>query len=102
MKLLMKQIILSFLVFAGIAATSPMLRAADASPPSTAPKDSERIDALEAYVTNGDPSAAFKAYKDKDGNLPKDFKAAMLGTSGSSGERSAPVTAIARTLPSLI
>ena len=38
--------------------------------------------ALEAYLTNGDPSAAFAAYKDKDGNLPKDFKASALGTPG--------------------
>src|SRR5262245_46874152 len=51
-------------------------------PAPITPKDSERLDAVEAYIANGDPSDAFKAYKDKDGNLPANFKAATLGTSG--------------------
>jgi Amt family ammonium transporter len=54
-----------------------------AAPAATAgPTDSERLDAIEAYFQNGDPSAAFKAHKDKDGNLPKDFSAGTLGVSG--------------------
>jgi Amt family ammonium transporter len=53
-----------------------------AAPAASAPTDSERLDAIEAYFQNSDPSAAFKAHKDKDGNLPKDFKAATLGVPG--------------------
>src|SRR5436189_3987745 len=58
--------------------------AAPAAAPAAAagPTDSERLDAIEAYFQNTDPSAAFKAHKDKDGNLPKDFKAATLGVPG--------------------
>lgn len=49
---------------------------------ATAPTDSERLDAIEAYFQNTDPSVAFKAHKDKDGNLPSDFKANTLGVPG--------------------
>ncbi len=47
--------------------------AASAAPAAAAPTESERLDAIEAYFQNTDPSVAFKAHKDKDGNLPKDF-----------------------------
>jgi len=56
--------------------------AAAATPAASAPTDSERLDAIEAYFQNTDPSIAFKAHKDKDGNLPKDFKAGTLGVPG--------------------
>jgi Amt family ammonium transporter len=49
---------------------------------ATAPTDSERLDAIEAYFQNTDPALAFKAHKDKDGNLPADFKANTLGVPG--------------------
>jgi Amt family ammonium transporter len=55
---------------------------AAAAPATAGPTDSERLDALEAYFQNTDPSIAFKAHKDKDGNLPKDFKAGTLGVPG--------------------
>lgn len=55
---------------------------AAAAPAAKGPTDSERITAIEAYFANTDPSAAFAAYKDKDGNLPKDFTATILGNTG--------------------
>ena len=42
----------------------------------------QRVAGLEAYIGNGDPSAAVAALKDKDGNLPKDFSMATLNTPG--------------------
>jgi ammonium transporter, Amt family len=65
-------------------AATPAAAPAAAAPAAAAPtpKDSERLDAIEAYLQNTDPSAAFAAYKDKDGNLPKDFKSAALGVPG--------------------
>src|SRR2546421_16966 len=54
--------------------------ATNAAPP--APTLEQRIAGLEAYIGNGDPSAAVASLKDKDGNLPKDFSMATLGTSG--------------------
>src|SRR5438094_4602776 len=70
---------LSLLTFA----LSAALRAAEgpAATPS-APTLEQRLGALEAYIGNTDPSAAVAALKDKDGNLPKDFKMATLGTPG--------------------
>lgn len=55
-----------------------------AAPVATAPtpKESELLDSITAYLQNTDPSAPFAAYKDKDGNFPKDFKAATLGVAG--------------------
>src|SRR5438105_15820766 len=67
------------------------LNAADAPPAAGAPASTnappaptleQRIAGLEAYIGNGDPSAAVASLKDKDGNLPKDFNMATLGTSG--------------------
>ena len=51
------------------------------SPASAAPTPSleQRIAGLEAYVTNGDPTAPLK---DKDGNIPKDLTMATVGTPG--------------------
>jgi Amt family ammonium transporter len=49
---------------------------------ATAPTDSERLDAIEAYFQNTDPSVAFKAHKDKDGNFPSDFKPGTMGVPG--------------------
>jgi ammonium transporter, Amt family len=53
-----------------------------AAPAAAAPTESERLDAIEAYFQNTDPSIAFKAHKDKDGNFPKDFKAGTIGVPG--------------------
>src|SRR4029077_14279592 len=39
----------------------------------------QRVAGLEAYVTNGDPTAPLK---DKDGNIPKDLTMATVGTPG--------------------
>ena len=51
------------------------------SPASAAPTPTleQRIAGLEAYVTNGDPTAPLK---DKDGNIPKDLTMATVGTPG--------------------
>jgi len=51
------------------------------SPISSAPAPTleQRVAGLEAYVTNGDPTAPLK---DKDGNIPKDLTMATVGTPG--------------------
>jgi Amt family ammonium transporter len=51
------------------------------SPASSAPTPTleQRVAGLEAYVTNGDPTAPLK---DKDGNIPKDLTMATIGTPG--------------------
>jgi Amt family ammonium transporter len=73
------------LVFAVALAVNPVSVRAEAGTAGTqaaAPTLEQRVSALEAYITNGDPSEAVAAMKDKDGNLPKDFKMATLNTSG--------------------
>src|SRR5439155_13046760 len=62
------------------AADAPAAPAATNAPP--APTLEQRVAGLEAYIGNGDPSAAVAALKDKDGNLPKDFNMATLNTPG--------------------
>ncbi len=59
---------------------SPVPSAA-ASPTPSAPTATleQRVAGLEAYVTNGDPTAPLK---DKDGNIPKDLTMATVGTPG--------------------
>ena len=73
--------------YAQTAAPAPAPAAPAAATP-VAPKLDERVAALEAYLTNSDPSAAFASYKDKEGNLPKDKDGnlnAGFGTAGTSG-----------------
>jgi Amt family ammonium transporter len=56
--------------------------AAPAPSPATStptPTLEQRVAGLEAYVTNGDPTAPLK---DKDGNIPKDLTMATVGTPG--------------------
>ncbi|HVS53751.1 MAG TPA: ammonium transporter [Opitutaceae bacterium] len=57
---------------------------APAAPPANpaTPTYDQRLAAIEAYFANTDPSAAVATLKDKDGNLPKDFKMTTLGTAG--------------------
>jgi len=81
MKQLMKKIFLSLKLFALVALSVNTTRAADATAPPT-PTIEQRVGGLEAYIGNTDPSTAVASLKDKDGNLPKDFKMATLGTSG--------------------
>ncbi|MHB8524406.1 MAG: ammonium transporter [Limisphaerales bacterium] len=82
----MKKILLTIWLI-GFAAVRLTL-AADAPAPANAPAKppeptlEQRVGGLEAYIGNGDPSAAVAALKDKEGNLPKDFKMATLGTPG--------------------
>src|SRR6266478_1624323 len=65
-------------LFAQNTTPSPTAAASPAvSPP--APTLEQRVAGLEAYVTNGDPTAPLK---DKDGNIPKDLTMATVGTSG--------------------
>src|SRR5438132_3241602 len=77
----MKKIFLSLELFALLALSVIRARAADASAPA-APTLEQRVGGLEAYIGNGDRAGAVAALKDKDGNLPKDFKMATLGTPG--------------------
>src|SRR5438477_7898008 len=80
MKLLMKQIILSLLVFAAIVAGTSTLPAAEsAKAPPPAPTLEQRVGSLEAYVTNGDPTAPLK---DKDGKIPEGLATPTSATSG--------------------
>src|ERR1700719_3661903 len=53
--------------------------AASATPSAPAPTLEQRVAGLEAYLTNGDPTAPLK---DKDGNIPKDLTMATVGTPG--------------------
>jgi Amt family ammonium transporter len=53
--------------------------AAAATPALPTPTLEQRVAGLEAYVTNGDPTAPLK---DKDGNIPKDLTMATVGTPG--------------------
>lgn len=57
---------------------------AAAPAPSIAPTLEQRIAGLEAYLTNGDPTASLKTAKDKDGNLtvPAGLTTPSVGTSG--------------------
>ena len=50
-----------------------------AIPAAPTPTLEQRVAGLEAYVTNGDPTAPLK---DKDGNIPKDLTMATVGTPG--------------------
>jgi len=80
-------LLISARVGAQTAAPAPAAPAPAAVAP-IAPKLDERVAALEAYLTNGDPSAAFAAYKDKEGNLPKDKDGNLnpgFGSAGTSG-----------------
>src|SRR5437773_1420517 len=80
MKPLMKKIsfLLALACLTGLGFTA---RTAEASAPP-APTDQQRLEVIEAYFGNTDPSAAVASLKDKDGNLPKDFKMTTLGTPG--------------------
>jgi ammonium transporter, Amt family len=49
------------------------------TPSAPTPTLEQRVAGLEAYVTNGDPTAPLK---DKDGNIPKDLTMATVGTPG--------------------
>ena len=69
------------------AASTPATGAAPAAAPAStntppAPTLEQRVAGLEAYIGNTDPSSAVASLKDKDGNLPKDFTMATLGTPG--------------------
>jgi Amt family ammonium transporter len=83
-KNLMKRIIT---LIALVAATCGGLRpalAADPAPTPPAPSLEQRISSLEAYVNNGDPTAALKTAKDKDGNaiIPDGLVTPTSATSG--------------------
>jgi Amt family ammonium transporter len=53
--------------------------AASPTPNTPTPTLEQRVAGLEAYITNGDPTAPLK---DKDGNIPKDLTMATVGTPG--------------------
>jgi ammonium transporter, Amt family len=81
MKQVMKKIICSLLFWAGIAAGTAVLCAADSAPPKAppAPTLEQRVASLEAYVNNGDPTAPLK---DKDGKIPDGLATPTSATSG--------------------
>jgi Amt family ammonium transporter len=60
-------------------APSPTPSAPTPTPSAPTPTLEQRVAGLEAYVTNGDPTAPLK---DKDGNIPKDLTMATVGTPG--------------------
>ena len=65
----MKRIIIILALVAANFCGVNALHAADAAPAAPpAPSLEQRISSLEAYVNNGDPTAALKTAKDKDGN----------------------------------
>jgi len=84
----MKKLLLLSLLMAVTLSSSIRLHAqaaaasTNAPAAATAPTESERLDAIEAYFQNTDPALAFKAHKDKDGNFPTDFKPGTLGVPG--------------------
>ena len=61
------------------ASATPAAAAAAATPAPPQATLEQRLAGLEAYVTNGDPTAPLK---DKDGNIPKDLTMATVGTPG--------------------
>src|ERR1043166_1705337 len=71
---------LNLICRAADAPATPSAPASTNAPP--APTLEQRVAGLEAYIGNGDPSAAVAELKDKDGNLPKDFSMPTLGTPG--------------------
>jgi ammonium transporter, Amt family len=73
------------LVFSATVVLNPMTscgQTGTSNGTAPAPSLEQRVSALEAYITNGDPSTAVAALKDKAGNLPKGFKMATLNTPG--------------------
>jgi Amt family ammonium transporter len=76
----MKKIILLMTLIAVTLAGLPSAFAADAAPATPpAPTIDQRVAALEAYVNNGDPTAALK---DKDGNIPTGLTTPAVGVAG--------------------
>ncbi len=55
-----------------------------AAPPPPAPSLEQRIAGLEAYLSNGDPTASLKTAKDKDGNasIPEGLTSPAVGVAG--------------------
>jgi ammonium transporter, Amt family len=78
----MKQIFIGLIILGMILANPFTGTAQNANSTAPVPTLEQRVSALEAYITNGDPLAAVASLKDKDGNLPKDFKMATLNTPG--------------------
>jgi ammonium transporter, Amt family len=72
-------------VLSQIVAVAAFAQAAGSTPPPPAPTLEQRVAGLEAYLTNGDPTAALKTGpKDKDGNatIPAGLTTPAVGTSG--------------------
>src|SRR4051812_38547453 len=70
---------------ASAAAFAQAAASAPATPPPPAPSLEQRVAGIEAYLTNGDPSAALKTGpKDKDGNatIPAGLTSPAVGTAG--------------------
>jgi Amt family ammonium transporter len=73
--------------------------AADSAP---APTLDQRVSSLEAYVNNGDPTAALK---DKDGKIPKDLTTPTVGVPGpgaNAWQMTSAALVLFMTLPGLI
>src|SRR5215469_16156156 len=104
----MKKLFLSLLIGACFIAAMPA-RASDgtnATPP--APTMDQRVSALEAYVNNGDPTAALKTGpKDKDGNptIPDGLTTPTVGVPGpghNAWQMTSSALVLFMTLPGLI
>jgi ammonium transporter, Amt family len=78
----MKKLLFTFTLLAAMLSGHSETSAADAgasAPPPPAPSLEQRIATLEAYVNNGDPSAALK---DKDGKVPEGLATPTSATAG--------------------
>jgi Amt family ammonium transporter len=80
----MKKTVMGLALYAALTLSPMPVRGQPGTSNGTAPAPSleQRVSALEAYITNGDPATAVAALRDKAGNLPKGFKMATLNTPG--------------------
>jgi Amt family ammonium transporter len=106
----MKKIFLILTLIAGVASLHAQNTAAPAASPATpppAPTLEQRISSLEAYVNNGDPTAALKTAKDKDGNaiVPDGLTTPTVGVPGpghNAWQMTSAALVLFMTLPGLI
>jgi ammonium transporter, Amt family len=106
----MKKIFLSLLIGACFIAARPAQAADATNAPATppAPTLDQRVSGLEAYINNGDPTAALKVGpKDKDGNatIPDGLTTPTVGVPGpghNAWQMTASALVLFMTLPGLI
>jgi ammonium transporter, Amt family len=106
MKRILLSIVTSFCLMAALAGRAAEATNAPAAPP--APTLDQRVSSLEAYINNGDPTAALKVGpKDKDGNptIPDGLTTPTVGVPGpghNAWQMTASALVLFMTLPGLI